>query len=167
MDRKLRARFEAAFHSDRERLQAEAEDARRAAEVTQDFAQRFKLFAQTNLRPVMEEFATAVKGQGWQAIVVDEGHVEHTRGLKGVALRIVLQIARPGTPIAGRNDVPAYSFTSDSGTKKVLLHISMMGHGGRGGAHAGDDGQVDLETLTPEFIQEKLTRFIEKVVRGV
>lgn len=122
--------------------------------------ERFKTVLASVIRPVLESVGEHLKsaGHGYRISegVRDEGYSTDSRQ------RITFTLFVDGKQAGRPEDYPHFGFILER--EKVIMHQSTIGPG-RGGS-GGSIGDVRVDEITPELVEEKLLAFIQKLFGG-
>lgn len=167
MDDKVKDTLGKLFAQDRERKE---QVAARENQREQDEASRLEQFNKLRdeiIQPALEEIAEFVRQQGWSAEVhFQEEKARTDRGRATGSFdppRIGIFFARTGNPRWWSHETPHFSVIANKREGSVNFHASTIGEGH--GGSSGGQGSVAIGELTKEFLQERVTAYLEKLMR--
>jgi hypothetical protein len=122
--------------------------------------ERFKTVRASVIRPVLESVGEHLKSAGHEYKISegarDEGYSTDSRQ------RITFTLFIDGKQAGRAEEYPNFAFILDR--EKVGMYQSTIGPG-RGGS-GGSIGDVRVDDITPELVEEKLLAFVQKLFGG-
>jgi hypothetical protein len=162
MNKEIEAKFDAVFSARENRIQAAqaAEIVRKTEDA--EFRDRFIKHRADIIKPAMEQTADYLRSRGVVTTRITESD-ESINDRERPQTQITFTVMEDGGKHGFSHDRPYFSFICDKHKKTVSMHKSTIGpgHGGQNGG-AGD---VALDALTDDFVQQKLLELITEVFR--
>lgn len=129
--------------------------------------EQFNTLKSEVIRPAFQEIADFVTEQGWAVEIHEEGEkARRDRGRETATFdppRIGLYFARSGKPKPWSHQTPHFSAIANKRDGTVMLHASTIGEGH--GGSAGGQGSAAMEDVTTDFLHERITAYLEKLMR--
>jgi hypothetical protein len=162
MKKEIEAQFDAVFSAHENRAQAAqaAEVVRKTQES--DFRDRFVKHRADTIKPAMEQTADYLKTRGIVTTRITESD-ESANDRERPQTQITFTLMEDGGKHGFSHDRPSFSFICDKHKKTVSMHKSTIGPGH--GGQSGGAGDVALDSLTDDFVQQKLLELITEVYR--
>jgi hypothetical protein len=160
VDEETRKRLEKLFDDDRQRKDRAVarEDERQKRQAT--FREEFKRVRRETMEPALQEMADFLEGQGWHTLLFSEDEGGPEKRAPGVTLR-VSRHSKPTQWDRG-GESPHFAIRCADAEEKVYFHESTIGRGH--GGSSGTAGAARLDEITPKFVQDKLAKYIEKLM---
>lgn len=157
----IKGKLDSIFERHAEKESTIAEKKRIEANAVDEFRAGFGVTAEKIIKPTLDELSQYLLGKGQRSRVVSE--LEETRssaGLHRAAVTIRLLFDDDHAYRTG-NENAHLAFMADKDKKHVIVFQNTMRpqRGGQGGSV----GSFPLDTITPEFVQEKAADWLAKV----
>jgi hypothetical protein len=162
MKKEIEAKFDAVFSALEKRVQAaqSAEADRKTQES--GFRDRFIKHRADVIKPAMEQTADYLRSRGVVTTRITESD-ESINDRERPQTLITFTVMEDGGKHGFSHDRPYLSFICDKHKRTVSMHKSTIGPGQ--GGQSGGIGDVALDSLTEDFVQEKLLELISEVFR--
>jgi hypothetical protein len=160
--KEIEAKFDAVFSAHEKRLQdaQSAEVVRKTQES--EFRDRFIKHRADIIKPAMEQTADYLRSRGVVTTKITESD-ESINDRERPQTQITFTLMEDGGKHGFSHDRPSFSFICDKHKKTVSMHKSTIGPGH--GGQSGGVGDVALDSLTGDLVQEKLLELITEVFR--
>ena len=160
MDEKAKAAFEAIFkrHEDTKSKGLKAQE-ERGKEEDQSLA-RFDALRESTIKPAMKAVGEYVESKGLSYRIVEKEDSRDTEGRDHPA-SIAFVFLVGGDTYRPVHEYPSLTLFCEKRTGKVRLHQSTMVPGS--GGQAGPVGEILIEEMTEEMIQQRLAGIANEV----
>ncbi len=160
MRKEIEAKFDAVFSAREKKAQAaqSAEIVRKTEEA--ESRDRFIKHRADIIRPAMEQTADYLRSRGIVTTRITESD-ESVNDRERPQTQITFTVMEDGGKHGFSHDKPSFSFICDKHKRTVSMQKSTIGPG-HGGQSSGV-GDVALDSLTDDFVQQKLLELITEV----
>jgi hypothetical protein len=160
--KEIEAKFDAVFSAHEKRVQgAQAAEVVRKTQES-EFRDRFIKHRADIIKPAMEQTADYLRSRGVLTTRITESD-ESINDRERPQTQITFTLMEDGGKHGFSHDRPSFSFICDKHKKTVSMHKSTIGPGH--GGQSGGVGDVELDSLTGDLVQEKLLELIREVFR--